>query len=56
MFTYGRDIRLSNRQKGEPLNYFIYPYMEANGQAAKGLTTHFAFRDVSPPGSTSAGN
>jgi hypothetical protein len=23
--------------------------MEANGQAVKGLTTHFAFRDVSPP-------
>ena len=56
MFTYGRDIRLSNQQKGEPLNYFIYPYMEANGQTVKGLTTHFAFRDVSPPGSTSAGN
>jgi transglutaminase-like putative cysteine protease len=55
MFTYGRDIRLSN-QKGEPLNYFIYPYMEANGQAVKGLTTHFAFRDLSPLGSASAGN
>jgi hypothetical protein len=56
MFTYGRDIRLSSQQKGEPLNYFIYPYMEANGQAVKGLTTHFAFREVSPPGSTGAGN
>ncbi len=56
MFTYGRDIRLSNQQRGEPLNYFIYPYMASNGQAVKGLTTHFAFRDLSPPGSTSAGN
>jgi hypothetical protein len=35
MFTYGRDIRLSSQQKGEPLNYFIYPYMEANGPAVK---------------------
>jgi len=23
MFTYGRDIRLSSQQKGEPLKYFI---------------------------------
>jgi hypothetical protein len=56
MFTYGRDIRLSTEQKGEPLNYFIYPYAESNGQPVKGLTTHFAFRDLSPPGSVSAGN
>jgi transglutaminase-like putative cysteine protease len=51
MFTYGRDIRLSKQQKGEPLNYFIYPYAESDGQAVKGLTTHFAFRDLSPPSS-----
>ena len=56
MFTDGGDIRLSSQQNGEPLNYFIYPCMEANGQAVKGLTTHFAFRDVSPPGSAGAGN
>jgi hypothetical protein len=35
MFTYGRDIRLSAEQKGEPLNYFIYPYAESNGQAIR---------------------
>jgi transglutaminase-like putative cysteine protease len=45
-FTYGRDIRLSAEQKGEPLNYFIYPYAEANGQPVKDLQTHFSFRDV----------
>lgn len=52
-FTYGRDIRLSSEQKGDPLNYFIYPYAEANGQPIKNLQTHFSFRDVS--GSQTAG-
>ena len=41
-FTYGRDIRLPNR-KGDPLNYFIYPYAEINGQTVKNLQTHFSF-------------
>ena len=45
-FTYGRDIRLSPDQKGDPLNYFIYPYAETNGQSLKNLQTHFSFRDV----------
>ena len=48
-FTYGRDIRLSPDQKGDPLNYFIYPYAETNGQPVKNLQTHFSFRDVSVP-------
>ncbi len=56
MFTYARDIRLSQEQKGEPLNYFIYPYAESNGQPIKGLTTHFASRDLSPPGCKNSGN
>jgi transglutaminase-like putative cysteine protease len=45
-FTYGRDIRLSPEQKGDPLNYFIYPYAEINGQPVKNLQTHFSFHDV----------
>lgn len=45
-FTYGRDIRLSSDQMGEPLNYFIYPYAEVNGQPVKNLQTHFSFRDI----------
>ncbi len=45
-FTYGRDIRLSSDQKGDPLNYFIYPYAEVGGQPVKNLQTHFSFRDV----------
>jgi len=51
-FTYGRDLRLSADQKGDPLNYFIYPYAELNGKPFTGLQTHFSFRDVAPPGAT----
>jgi transglutaminase-like putative cysteine protease len=48
-FTYGRDIHLSSDQKGDPLNYFIYPYAEINGHAVTSLETHFSFRDVADP-------
>jgi transglutaminase-like putative cysteine protease len=54
-FTYGRDIRLSPDQKGDPLNYFIYPYAEENGQPVKNLQTHFSFRDVSDAKQSRAG-
>lgn len=47
-FTYGRDITLSSEQKGAPLNYFIYPYAEADGRSVQGLHTHFSFKDISP--------
>lgn len=46
-FTYGRDIVLSPEQKGDPLNYFIYPYAEVSGKPVKDISTHFSFRDVS---------
>ena len=46
-FTYGRDLRLSPQQKGDPLNYFIYPYAELNGRPLTGLQTHFSFKDIS---------
>jgi hypothetical protein len=31
-FTQGRDIQLVPSQSGEPLNFFIYPYVEVNGK------------------------
>lgn len=31
-FGTGRDIILNPKQKGEPLNYFMYPYAEADGK------------------------
>jgi hypothetical protein len=55
LFTYGRDIRLSSDQKGDPLNYFIYPYAEANGQPVKNLEKKFSFREVSPSQRAAAG-
>ncbi|MGH7899982.1 MAG: transglutaminase-like domain-containing protein [Candidatus Binatia bacterium] len=34
-FSIGRDVVLVPKQKGEPLNYFIYPYAEVDGRAAE---------------------
>lgn len=31
-FTIGRDLILSPRQDGPPVNYFVYPYVEVDGQ------------------------
>jgi transglutaminase-like putative cysteine protease len=45
-FTTGRDLRLDATQKGDPLNYFIYPYAELDGKPFDKLQSHFAFRDV----------
>ena len=45
-FTTGRDIRLSPPQKGDLLNYSVYPYAELNGKTLDGITTHFSFHDL----------
>ncbi|HET7453547.1 MAG TPA: transglutaminase domain-containing protein [Thermoanaerobaculia bacterium] len=44
-FSMGRDIALSPRQEGEPLNYFVYPYVEVDGKPAA-ATTKVAFRNA----------
>ena len=31
-FTQGRDLTLNPKQAGEPLNFFIYPYVEVDGK------------------------
>lgn len=49
MFTLGRDIRLKPGQKGEPLNYFVYPYAELDGKPFDGLKNEFSFRDDPKP-------
>jgi transglutaminase-like putative cysteine protease len=46
-FTVGRDIVLDPPQKGEPLNYFIYPYAELNGREFKDLKREFRFEKLS---------
>jgi transglutaminase-like putative cysteine protease len=47
-FTTGRDLTLNPQQQGIPLNYFIYPYAEADGQPLASVERSFADRDVSP--------
>ena len=48
-FTVGRDIRLDPAQRGEPLNYFIYPYAEVDGKPLA-LESKFSFQDRMPKG------
>ncbi len=46
-FTMGRDVSLSPRQDGPPLNYFIYPYAEADGKPLdQGVMRKFSFKDL----------
>ncbi len=47
-FSYGRDLRLSTEQKGDPLNYFIYPYAELDGKPVSSFQTRFSFHDLGP--------
>lgn len=52
MFTLGRDIRLKPGQKGDLLNYFVYPYAELDGKPFDGLKNEFSFRDDPKPKGT----
>jgi hypothetical protein len=45
--SLGRDLELSPPQKGQPVNYFIYPYVEVAGQPYSNIVNAFLFRDVS---------
>jgi transglutaminase-like putative cysteine protease len=42
-FTTGRDLTLAPAQQGPPLNYFIYPYAEADGKPIEKLSATFSF-------------
>jgi transglutaminase-like putative cysteine protease len=44
-FSRGRDLTLSPKQAGPPVNYFVYPYVEVDGRPFR-AGTHFAFRDL----------
>jgi transglutaminase-like putative cysteine protease len=50
--SMGRDIRLNPPQKGSPLNYFVYPYAELDGQPFTGLTTDYFYKDDANSGPT----
>lgn len=47
-FTTGRDVTLAPKQKGPPLNFFIYPYAEVDGQVhpQEKIDRRFAYKDV----------
>jgi hypothetical protein len=45
-FTMGRDLRLTPAQDGKPLNYFVYPYVEVDGQEYPNESLAFSFEDV----------
>jgi transglutaminase-like putative cysteine protease len=48
-FTTGRDLVLKPPQKGEPLNYLIYPYVELDGAPLpqKEIKTKFSYANTS---------
>ena len=46
-FTIGRDLILQPQQRGEPLNYFVYPYAEVDGKAFSSVDRSFAYHDLS---------
>jgi transglutaminase-like putative cysteine protease len=45
-FTTGRDLELSPKQDGSPLNYFVYPYVEVAGKEYPNVSMAFSFADV----------
>jgi len=45
-FSMGRDLRLNPPQEGNPLNYFVYPYVEVDGQEFPNVALAFSFADV----------
>lgn len=53
-FSVGRDVVLAPRQAGAPLNYFIYPYVEADGKPFADVSRKFSFRDENAAPATSA--
>jgi len=44
--SVGRDIVFTPSQKGEPINYFIYPHVEVDGRPHSDVRTRFSFRDL----------
>jgi transglutaminase-like putative cysteine protease len=52
-FSAGRDLILEPKQDGPPLNFFVYPYVEVNGQPHpdEKVARTFTYRDLDdPPG------
>jgi transglutaminase-like putative cysteine protease len=54
-FSVGRDLVLAPRQSGEPLNYFIYPYIEVGDKKWENVANAFSFADL-PASAKQGGN
>ena len=50
----GRDLVLRPAQQGPPLNYFVYPYAELDGEPYKAVEQTFAYRDLPAAGAAAA--
>jgi transglutaminase-like putative cysteine protease len=50
-FSLGRDIELVPKQDGEPLNFFVYPFVEVDSQPypAEKVQRKFSYQDVDAP-------
>lgn len=45
-FSTGRDLKLGNSHKDQPLNYFVYPYIEVNGKKYEGKVSNaFSYKN-----------
>jgi transglutaminase-like putative cysteine protease len=44
--SMGRDLKLNPAQRGEPLNYFVYPYAEVAGKEYSRVNLEFSFTDA----------
>ncbi len=53
-FTRGRDLTLAPPQQSAPLNYFVYPYAEADGKPLEGVGHKLTYRDQPSPQSETA--
>ncbi|MGO4885255.1 MAG: transglutaminase-like domain-containing protein [Bryobacteraceae bacterium] len=42
----GRDVILTPRQQADPLNYFVYPYVEADGGKYTAVETSYSYKDL----------
>jgi transglutaminase-like putative cysteine protease len=49
-FSVGRDVTLKPKQAGDPLNYFIYPYVEVDGKPLESVGRKFTYQDAAAPG------
>ena len=45
-FSTGRGLRLNPAQDGKPVNYFVYPYVEVDGQEYSNVSLAFSFADA----------